>query len=123
MTLGELSEEERLERDKALYPPFIVNGLASIREEIRVEEKTGKSIPYHPTKITDFIQLVRSVWVISSKSYQKEFWNKHGQWGDNYSEAMETFLGDAEGVLDTSDRTMNLSVNYSVYPNHNYREL
>ena len=109
MDIEDMSEEERLKRDKALYPPFIVKSLALVREEIRIEKETGKSIPYRPTKITDFTPLIHCIWKISSKFYQKEFWNKHGQWGDNYSETMETFLGDAEGVLDTRDRTIEMT--------------
>lgn len=103
MDIEDMPEEDRLKRDKALYPPFIVKSLALVREEIRIEEETGKSIPYRPTKITDFTPLIHCIWKISSKSYQKEFWNKHGQWGDNFGETTLTFEEDAAGILDEVD--------------------
>jgi hypothetical protein len=95
-------EQKRLKEDRDLYPPFIVEGLKTVREQIHLEEQTWKSHQRF-SKIEDFIQLIRSVWKLSSKTYQKEYWNKHGQWGDNYSETMETFLGDAEAVLEANE--------------------
>ena len=98
-----IKEAQELEEDKRVYPPFLVEEFRKIREEIRIEEKTGKSIPYHPTKVTDFIQLICATFVISNKSYQEEYWGKHGQWGDNFGETMETFRMNCESVLDTDD--------------------
>ncbi|WP_316357515.1 hypothetical protein [Candidatus Neptunichlamydia sp. REUL1] len=98
-------ENNRLSRDKRMYPPFIVKGLASIREEIRIEEATGKSIPYNPTKITDFLQLIRTTWVISNAEYQERFWVRQEppMMGDNYMETLETFLSNGEAVLLAND--------------------
>ena len=104
MTPEELKKEKKeFEEDKKTYPPFLVEQFRKSRERRR------KNLPQSFSKITDFTQVLRTTWVISNKSYQKEYWNKHGQWGDNYSETMETFLGDAEGVLDTTDRTIEMT--------------
>ncbi|WP_316356729.1 hypothetical protein [Candidatus Neptunichlamydia sp. REUL1] len=104
-------ENNRLSRDKRMYPPFIVKGLASIREEIRIEEATGKSIPYNPTKITDFLQLIRTTWVISNAEYQERFWVRQEppMMGDNYMETLSTFFPHARAVLDTSDYTIEMT--------------
>ena len=91
------------EEQKKTYPPFLVKEFEKCREEIRIEEKTGKSIPYHPTKITDFLPLIHCVWKISNEEYQEKFLGKQGQWGDNFMETMETFIGDSEGVLEARD--------------------
>lgn len=89
-----MTPEER----RKTYPPYIVR-------ETEKEDPPGFVL----TKITDFLPLLRAIWKISNKPYQKEYWGKPGQWGDNYMETMETFLGDAEGVLDTTDRTIEMT--------------
>ncbi|MDN3508817.1 MAG: hypothetical protein P0S93_02150 [Candidatus Neptunochlamydia sp.] len=98
-----IAEKKELDKDKALYPPFLVEEFRKGREETRIEERTGKSILYQPTKITDFLSLLCCIWRISNKAYQEEFWGKQGQWGDNYMETMEIFFGDSEAVLEAND--------------------
>jgi hypothetical protein len=96
-----MTPEEQIET----YPPFIVEGLKDIREEIKIEEETGKTIPYNPTKITDFIQLIRLIWVISNKEYQERFWVRQEPpmlYADNYMETLETFSGDTRAALKTN---------------------
>ena len=97
--LEKLTKEEENEIKK-FYPPFISRKMIELTDEINNRK---------PTHIDDFYRLHLAIWKISSKAYQKEHWNKHGQWGDNYSETMETFLGDAEGVLDTSDYAVEMT--------------
>ena len=113
MTPEELIKEEKeLEEDKSIYPPFLVEEFRKGRAEKRLEKKTGKRTPYNPKNITDFLQVIRTIWVISNKEYQKRFWVRQEPpmlYGDNYMETMETFLGDAEGVLDTSDYAVEMT--------------
>jgi len=97
--LEELTEEEK-QSILDLYPPFVAKKLIELTDEINNRKRKN---------VTEFIQLIRSIWKLSSKSYQKEYWNKHGQWGDNYSETMETFLGDCRAVLDTSDYAVEMT--------------
>jgi len=99
------SEKEHLKEDRKIYPPFLVEGFKKIREEIRAEEETGKTIPYKRKKLADFIQLFRAIWIISSKVYQEKYWIQQQPpiVGDNYMETMETFLSDGEGVLEAND--------------------
>lgn len=97
------------EEQKKEYPPFLVKEFEASRKRLERERNQEEVYSYNPTKITDFLPLIHCIWKISSKTYQKEHWNKHGQWGDNYSETMETFLGDAEGVLDTSDYAVEMT--------------
>lgn len=99
------SEKERFKEDRKIYPPFLVEGFKKIREEIRIEEETGKETLYNPTRITDFIQLFRVIWIISSKAYQEKHWilQQPPIVGDNYMETMETFLSDGRAVLKAND--------------------
>jgi hypothetical protein len=100
--LEELTEEE-IKKIKELYPPFVAKKMIELTDEINNRKRT---------QITEFLTLINSIWKLSNKSYQKEFWNKHGQWGDNYMETMETFLGDAEGVLEaTGDEEIEMTAN------------
>nr|VFK45104.1 MAG: hypothetical protein BECKSD772F_GA0070984_12094 [Candidatus Kentron sp. SD]VFK49686.1 MAG: hypothetical protein BECKSD772E_GA0070983_12144 [Candidatus Kentron sp. SD]VFK81177.1 MAG: hypothetical protein BECKSD772D_GA0070982_12451 [Candidatus Kentron sp. SD] len=107
------SEEKEFQGDCEFYPPFLVEEFRKGREERRTREKTGKRIPYNPTKITDFLPLITNIWVISNKDYQVQYWGKQGQWGDNYMETMEEFLGDVEAVLDTSDYAVEMTLKQS----------
>ena len=91
--LEELTEEEKI-KIKELYPPFVARKMIELTDEINNLKRT---------KITDFLTLINSIWKISSKSYQKEFWNKHGQWGDNDGETTLTFEEDGETVLDANE--------------------
>ncbi|MEM8727853.1 MAG: hypothetical protein AAGE99_04000 [Chlamydiota bacterium] len=105
MTPEELiKEEQKLEEHKKIYPPFLVEQLRKGREEIR------KNLPQSFVKITDFTQVILTTWVISSKSYQKNFWADHRKWWDNYSETMEIFLSNTEAVLDTSDYAVEMTL-------------
>jgi len=85
-----MTPEER--RD--IYPPFIVS-------EIEKEDPED----FVAKKITDFLQLLRVIWVISNKDYQERFWVRQElpMRGDNYMETMETFLGDGEAVLEANE--------------------
>lgn len=96
-----LSEKEKKQLQK-LRPPFISKKAIELNKHPEINNQL-------PTKIEDFSRIYFAIWKISNKQYQKEFWGKHGQWGDNYMETMETFLGDAEGVLDTKDRTIEMT--------------
>ena len=100
-----VAEEKELQEDQTIYPPFLVEEFKKCREEIRMEEKTGNSIPFEPTKITDFLQLIRTTWVISNKDYQERFWVRQElpMRGDNFMETTMTFNQDLEGVLEAKE--------------------
>jgi len=100
--MSSFKEEKQIEEDQTIYPPFLVEEFKKCREEIRMEEKTGNSIPFEPTKITDFLQLIRTTWVISNKDYQERFWVRQElpMKGDTFSETTMTFEDTAEGILD-----------------------
>ncbi|QVL56456.1 MAG: hypothetical protein KFB95_04475 [Simkaniaceae bacterium] len=103
MTPEELiAEEKELQEDRTIYPPFLVEEFRKGREEIRMEEKTGSSVAFEPTKITDFLQLIRTTWIISNKDYQERFWVRQElpMRGDTFSESTMTFEDTAEGILD-----------------------
>jgi hypothetical protein len=89
--------------EENFYPPFLSNKFDEAEKRLKQERETQNYIPYNPTKVTDFLPLLHCIWKISSKEYQKKFWGKQGQWGDNYMETMENFLGDAEGVLEANN--------------------
>ena len=98
MSPEELSEEAKeFEEEKKTYPPFLVEQFRKGRERRR------NNLPQSFSKITDFTQVIRTTWVISNKEYQEQYWGKQGQWGDNYMETMETFLGDGEAVLEANE--------------------
>ena len=100
--MSRFKEEKQIEEDKKIYPPFLVEEFRKCREEIRIEEKTGKPIPFEPTKITDFTVLITNIWKISSKDYQERFWVRQElpMRGDTFSESTMTFEDAAEGILD-----------------------
>ncbi|QVL56457.1 MAG: hypothetical protein KFB95_04480 [Simkaniaceae bacterium] len=100
--MSRFKEEKQIEEDKKIYPPFLVEEFRKCREEIRIEEKTGKPIPFEPTKITDFTILITNIWKISSKDYQERFWVRQElpMRGDTFSESTMTFEDAAEGILD-----------------------
>lgn len=81
-----MTPDERRE----IYPPFIVR-------EIEKESSPG----FQRTKVTDFLQLIRAIWVLSNKDYQERFWIRQELpiRGDNYMETMEEFLSTGRGVL------------------------
>ncbi|QVL55803.1 MAG: hypothetical protein KFB95_00950 [Simkaniaceae bacterium] len=88
-----------------------MEGLRSLREQIRLENQTGKSHQSF-SKVTDFIQLILSIWIISDKKYQERFWvRKENPEShiDNYMETMEEFLSTGEAVLDTSDYAVEMT--------------
>ena len=89
------SEEEK-EEVKKIHPPFVAKKILELNQHPEINDQI-------PTHIDDFYRLHLAIWKISNKSYQEEFWGKQGQWGDNYMETMETFLGDAEGVLEANN--------------------
>ena len=89
------SEEEK-EEVKKIHPPFVAKKILELNQHPEINDQ----IPRH---IEDFYPLYLAIWKISSKPYQEEFWGKQGQWGDNFMETMETFLGDAEGVLEANN--------------------
>ena len=97
--IEDLTEEE-IKEIKEFYPPFIAKKMIELTDEINNRK---------PTNIDDFYRLHLAIWKISSKSYQEEYWGKQGQWGDNYMETMETFLGTGEAVLDTSDYAIEMT--------------
>lgn len=88
-----MTPEER----RKIYPPYIVS-------------ETEKKDPpnYLLTKISDFLPLIRAIWKISNKSYQENFWRNRREY-DSYNGTTETFLEDAEAVLDTSDYTVEMT--------------
>ena len=86
-------------KERIFYPPFLSNKFEESEKRLERERNQEEVYSYIPTKITDFLPLIHCIWKISSKPYQEEFWGKQGQWGDNFMETMETFLGDAEAVL------------------------
>lgn len=89
-------EKEEIHRER---PPFLAKEVIEFTENPKLYDQI-------PTKIEDFSGLYYEIWKISNKSYQEEYWGKHGQWGDNYGETTLTFEDDAEAVLDanTEDR-------------------
>lgn len=97
--IEDLTEEE-IKEIKEFYPPFIAKKMIELTDEINNRK---------PTHIDDFYRLHLAIWKISNKSYQEEYWGKQGQWGDNYMETMETFLGTGEAVLDTSDYAIEMT--------------
>ena len=113
MIPNEIEKEERaFNEDKSLYPPFVVKELKSTREEIKIREHTGKIVPYHPTKITDFSPLIQAIWVISNAEYQERFWVRQEPpilHGDNYMETIGEFVSSTEAVLDTSDYAVKMT--------------
>jgi len=92
-------EKKEIHRER---PPFLAKKAIEFTENPKLYDQT-------PTKIEDFSGLYYEIWKISSKVYQKEYWGKQGQWGDNYMETMETFLGTGEAVLDTSDYAVEMT--------------
>ena len=97
--LEELTEEEKKEI-KEFYPPFISRKMIELTDEINNRK---------PTHIDDFYRLHLAIWKISNKSYQEEYWGKHGQWGDNFGETLESFRMDCEAVLDDSDYAVEMT--------------
>ena len=100
-----IAEEKELQEDKKIYPPFLVEEFRKCREEIRIEEKTGKSIPFEPTKITDFTVLITNIWKISNRDYQERFWVRQElpMRGDNFMETTMTFNQHVRGVSEAKD--------------------
>ncbi|QVL57615.1 MAG: hypothetical protein KFB93_00635 [Simkaniaceae bacterium] len=90
--IEDLTEEE-IKEIKEFYPPFIAKKMIELTDEINNRK---------PTHIDDFYRLHLATWKISNKTYQEQHWGKQGQWGDNYSETMEEFLGTGEAVLDAN---------------------
>lgn len=86
-------EKEEIHRER---PPFLAKEVIEFTENPKLYDQI-------PTKIEDFSGLYYEIWKISSKSYQEQYWGKHGQWGDNFGETMETFRMDCESVLDIDD--------------------
>ncbi|MCB1109763.1 MAG: hypothetical protein KDK64_02190 [Chlamydiia bacterium] len=91
-----MTPEER----RAIYPDFIV-------KEIEREEPIGSP----RTKITHFLHLIRTVWVISNSKYQQRFWVKQKLplRGDNYMETLETFLSHGKIVLNTNEDPVSMT--------------
>lgn len=90
-----LTEEGRKEL-REFYPKFISEKIIELNEHPEINDLPS-------TKITDFYPLYLQIWKISNKDYQVQYWGKQGQWGDNYSETMEEFLGDGEAVLEANE--------------------
>ena len=95
------------EEQEEIYPPFLVNEFKKNREERKNRPqfiKNDEDLPPPPTKITDFLQLIRTTWVISNKDYQERFWVRQElpMRGDTFSESTMTFEDTAEGILDPS---------------------
>jgi len=93
------------EEQEEIYPPFLVNEFKKNREERKNRPqfiKNDEDLPPPPTKITDFLQLIRTTWVISNKDYQERFWVRQElpMRGDTFSESTMTFEDAAEGILD-----------------------
>ena len=101
MTPEELiSEEKEFAEEQKIYPPFLVEQFRKGRERRR------KNLPQSFSKVTDFTQVIRTVWVISNKDYQERFWVRQEPpiiWADNYMETMETFLSDGEAALEANE--------------------
>ena len=89
------SEAEK-ESIKKNNPPFLAKKGIELSEHPEINDQI-------PTKIEDFSRIYFAIWKISNKAYQKEFWNKHGQWGDNFGETTLTFEEDSAGILDEAD--------------------
>ena len=93
------------EEQEEIYPPFLVNEFKKNREERKNRPQfitNDEDLPPPPTKITDFLQLIRTTWTISNKDYQERFWVRQElpMRGDTFSETTMTFEEDAEGILD-----------------------
>ena len=102
------------EEQKEIYPPFLLKEFEKSRENRKNRPQfitKNEDLPPPPTKITDFLQLIRTTWVISNKEYQDRFWVRQELplRGDNYMETMETFLHDGRAVLDTSDYAVEMT--------------
>ena len=96
------------EEQKEIYPPFLLKEFEKSRENRKNRPQfitKNEDLPPPPTKITDFLQLIRTTWVISNKEYQDRFWVRQElpMRGDNYMETMETFLWDGEAVLKANE--------------------
>ena len=96
------SEEEK-EEIKKIHPPFVAKKILELNARPEINDQI-------PTHIEDFYPLYLSIWKISNKAYQEQYWGKQGQWGDNYGETTLTFEEDAEAVLDTSDYAVDMTV-------------
>jgi len=96
------------EEQEEIYPPFLVNEFKKNREERKNRPqfiKNDEDLPPPPTKITDFLQLIRTTWTISNKDYQERFWVRQElpMRGDNFMETTMTFNQDVRTVLEAKD--------------------
>lgn len=108
----EIKEVKRLERDRNLYPPFLVEEFRKTRKEIRIREKTGRATLCSLKRITDFIPLIHSIWTISNKEFQERFWVRNELPDvilDYFDQTTEIFEEDAEAVLDTKDYSVEMT--------------
>ena len=92
--LGIMSPELRRE----IYPPFLVKEMEQILENAKLKEESCE-------KVTDFIQLIRALWAISSQEYQERFWihKEAPMEHDNFEETTATLLQDGKEALRHKD--------------------
>ncbi|WP_420421700.1 hypothetical protein [Simkania sp.] len=92
--LGIMSLEERRE----IYPPFLVREMEQIMENPKLKEESCE-------KVTDFLHLMRAIWVISSQDYQERYWirKEPPMEHDNFEETTVTLIRDGKDALRHKD--------------------
>lgn len=88
--LGIMSPEER----RKIYPPFLVREMEQILENPKLKEESCE-------KVTDFLQLMRAMWAISSQQYQERFWiqKEEPMEHDSFEETTATLIHDGKEAL------------------------
>ena len=88
--LGIMSPEER----RKIYPPFLVREMEQILENPKLKEESCE-------KVTDFLQLMRAIWAISSQQYQERFWiqKEEPMEHDSFEETTATLIHDGKEAL------------------------
>ena len=88
--LGIMSPEER----RKIYPPFLVREMEQILENPKLKEESCE-------KVSDFLQLMRAIWAISSQQYQERFWiqKEEPMEHDSFEETTATLIHDGKEAL------------------------
>jgi len=93
--LGIMPPEERRE----IYPPFLVKEIEQILENPKMKDELCE-------KVTDFLHLMRAIWVVSSREYQERFWvrKEPPMDHDSFEETTTTLIKDGKLALKEKDR-------------------
>ena len=78
-------------------PPFFKKKYQELDEHPELRERYEK--------ITDFLCLIKKMWIISDAHYQERIWVKHetSQIVDSYDDTIMYFVEDAEAVIEDKD--------------------